>query len=323
VQEFDLYRKVIEDYAAEAFQPAVLAAHARLEFPQTIDDLALMQDLPIDAECNVAAGLAALADQTMNESRFLELHGHRSQNELELAQPRWSEIGAPSLTLPHQKEAKPSLTLPAREAVAKIRRFLAMREEAKHYLVKGFFALRNVLLELDRRFELRNGIFYLLPEELPRLIAGDNLLSLIRTRQRQRRIELSLELPHRLEQEFEQIGRPFPPLTGNVLHGTGVSAGIVEGVVLKLAEPTHQVFSGPTILVCPSTDPAWLPLLMQCSGATMETGGTLSHGAIVCRELGVPAVAGVPGLMNTLNTGDRVRIDGRQGTIEMLKEPRP
>ena len=102
-----------------------------------------------------------------------------------------------------------------------------------------------------------------------------------------------------------------------------MSAGVAEGEVLKLAEPEAHVFSGPTILVCPSTDPAWLPLLMQCTGAAMETGGTLSHGAIVCRELGVPAVASVPGLMHTLKTGDRVRIDGRLGTIEVLTEPTP
>ena len=320
VQEFDRLCTVIEDYAVVAFRPAVFAEHARQQLSQTVDDLALMQDLPITANCNIVQGFAALADGKLDEAVFLNLFGHRGYNELELAQPRYAETGVPKVTPTTRKEPPALERIPG---IDKVRRFLALREEAKHYLVTGFFALRKVLLQLDRRFDLRNGIFHLLPEELPRLVAGDSLLSVIRTRQRRRRAELSMELPHRLDQDFDRIGRPAPPLSGSTLQGTGVSAGVAEGVVLKLTEPTQHVFNGPTILVCPSTDPAWLPLLMQCTGAAMETGGTLSHGAIVCRELGVPAVAGVPGLMHTLNTGDRVRIDGRLGTIEVLTEPTP
>jgi phosphohistidine swiveling domain-containing protein len=318
VQEFNRLRKVIDETAFMAFQPAVLAQHARRQLPQTVDDLSLMQDLPITEECNLTNGFAALSTGAMDEDTFLLQFGHRSHNELELAQPRYSETGVPQVT--PTKRNKPT-AMTHTPAIDKVRRFLALREEAKHHLVAGFFAIRKVLLELDRRFNLHNGIFYLLPSELPQLLAGDNLLSLIRTRQRRRRAELSLELPHSLDQDFEAIGRPAPPLNGSCLQGTGVSVGVAEGVVLKLTEPQSHVFSGPTILVCPSTDPGWLPLLMQCAGAVMESGGTLSHGAIVCRELGVPAVAGVPGLMEQLMTGDRIRIDGRLGTIEVPTEP--
>ncbi len=320
VQEFNRLRKVLDETAFMAFQPAVLAQHARLQLPQTVDDLSLMQDLPITEECNLTHGFAALSTGAMDENTFLLRFGHRSHNELELAQPRYSETGVPQVT--PTKRNKPT-AMTHTPAIDKVRRFLALREEAKHHLVAGFFAIRKVLLELDRRFNLHNGIFYLLPSELPQLLSGDNLLSLIRTRQRRRRAELSLELPHRLDQDFEAIARPAPPLNGSALQGTGVSAGVAEGVVLKLTEPEAHVFTGPTILVCPSTDPAWLPLLIQVNGAIMETGGTLSHGAIVCRELGVPAVAGVPGLMQTLKTGDRVKINGRLGTIEVLTEPTP
>jgi rifampicin phosphotransferase len=314
LSRFESVRKATDLFAEQAFQPAVFAQQVQQTLSQPVNDTQAWA-IPIPAECSLTDGFEELATGTMREDEFLQQFGHRSHNELELSQPRWNETGAPIGTV-RKKQSEP-----APPNAEKYVQFLALRETAKHHLIRGFAELRQILLQFDRRFDLRNGIFYLMPEELPQLVAGDNLLSLIRTRQRRRRAELSLELPHRLDQDFEAIGRQVPPLNGSTLQGTGVSAGVAEGVVLKLTEPTTHVLNGPTILVCPSTDPAWLPLLMQCSGATMETGGTLSHGAIVCRELGAPAVAGVPGLMQLLKTGDRVRIDGRLGTIELLTEP--
>ena len=69
------------------------------------------------------------------------------------------------------------------------------------------------------------------------------------------------------------------------------------------------------ILVCPSTDPSWVPLFTRARGLVMETGGMLSHGAIVAREFGLPAVAGLPGITRRLKTGERLRIDGTHGTV--------
>ena len=71
----------------------------------------------------------------------------------------------------------------------------------------------------------------------------------------------------------------------------------------------------PYVLVCPSTDPAWVPLFVNAKALVMETGGVLSHGAIVAREFGLPAVAGLPGVLERLQTGQRVRVDGINGTV--------
>jgi pyruvate,water dikinase len=119
--------------------------------------------------------------------------------------------------------------------------------------------------------------------------------------------------------DLEAIGRPLPPPAG-AEHFTGVplSAGVAEGPALVLTEPTTAVAESGYILVCPSTDPAWVPLFVNARGLVMESGGTLSHGAIVAREFGLPAVAGLPGVQHRIRTGQRLRVDGGQGTVSVL-----
>jgi pyruvate,water dikinase len=69
------------------------------------------------------------------------------------------------------------------------------------------------------------------------------------------------------------------------------------------------------VLVAPSTDPGWTPLFLTASGLVMEMGGSMSHGAVVAREYGIPAVVGVPDATKRITTGQRVTVDGSAGTI--------
>src|SRR5262249_14730829 len=99
-----------------------------------------------------------------------------------------------------------------------------------------------------------------------------------------------------------------------------LSAGVAEGPALVLEEPTAaELPAEPYVLVCPSTDPAWVPLFVHARGLVMETGGVLSHGAIVAREFGLPAVAGLPQVHRGLRTGQRLRVDGAAGTVTVLQ----
>ena len=107
------------------------------------------------------------------------------------------------------------------------------------------------------------------------------------------------------------------PDGATILTGVALSAGVAEGSALVLTEPTDPP-DEPFVLVCPSTDPAWVPLFAKAKALVMETGGVLSHGAIVAREFGLPAVAGLPGVVRTLRTGQRVRVDGSRGTVTIL-----
>src|SRR5262249_36390037 len=102
--------------------------------------------------------------------------------------------------------------------------------------------------------------------------------------------------------------------------GIPLSAGVAEGPALVLTEPAAATAAGGYILVCPSTDPAWVPLFVNARGLVMELGGTLSHGAIVAREFGLPAVARLPGVQQRIKTGQRVRVDGGLGTVSVLDE---
>ena len=97
-----------------------------------------------------------------------------------------------------------------------------------------------------------------------------------------------------------------------------LSAGVAEGLALVLEAPSSDIPGEPYILVCPSTDPAWVPLFVHAKGLVMETGGVLSHGAIVAREFGLPAVAGLPDVQRRLKSGMRLRVDGGSGTVSVI-----
>jgi pyruvate,water dikinase len=198
--------------------------------------------------------------------------------------------------------------------------YLALRETAKHYLLRGYGLIRRVLVELDRRRRLDGGIFYLTPAELPRLIEGEDFSGVIAERRRRRVLALSLEAPQVLfSDDLEAIGRAVTIPGADSLQGVPLSAGVAEAPALVLEDPNAaSIPSGPYILVCPSTDPAWVPLFVHARGLVMETGGVLSHGAIVAREFGLPAVAGLPDVQRRLRTGQRLRVDGGMGTVTVL-----
>jgi pyruvate,water dikinase len=108
------------------------------------------------------------------------------------------------------------------------------------------------------------------------------------------------------------------PLDSVSFEGVALSAGVAEGPALVLREPAAFPLGEPYVLVCPSTDPAWVPLFAGACGLVMEVGGVLSHGAIVAREFGLPAVANVPDVTRRFRTGQRLRVDGGRGTVSVL-----
>jgi pyruvate,water dikinase len=204
--------------------------------------------------------------------------------------------------------------------VASLHTYLALRETSKHYLMKGYAQIRRILVELDRRYNLNGGVFYLTPEELPRLAQGEDLAGLIAQRRKRRELALGLEAPQVLfSDDLEAIGRKLETAQGDTLQGVPLSAGVTEGPALVLLEPTAAPAGEEGfILVCPSTDPAWVPLFVHAKGLVMETGGVLSHGAIVAREFDLPAVAGIADVYRRIQTGQRLRVDGSTGTVTVL-----
>ncbi|MDD5369090.1 MAG: PEP-utilizing enzyme, partial [Anaerolineaceae bacterium] len=100
--------------------------------------------------------------------------------------------------------------------------------------------------------------------------------------------------------------------------GSPVSPGSVEGNVRVVLDPRHAALLPGEILVCPGTDPSWTPLFLTAGGLVMEVGGLMTHGSVVAREYGIPAVVGVHRATTRLKTGQRIRIDGSSGKIVVL-----
>lgn len=104
------------------------------------------------------------------------------------------------------------------------------------------------------------------------------------------------------------------------LIGSPVSPGVVEGTVRVVLNPSGAQLQHGEILVCPGTDPSWTPLFLAAGGLVMEVGGLMTHGSVVAREYGIPAVVGVTKATQRLHTGQRIRVDGSSGTVEVLPE---
>jgi pyruvate,water dikinase len=119
----------------------------------------------------------------------------------------------------------------------------------------------------------------------------------------------------------------FIPQQGEIVMGNGVvkgfpgAAGIVEGIVrvLHIPEESDQFHPG-EILVAVTTNVGWTPIFPRAAAVVTDVGAPLSHAAIVARELGIPAVVGCVNATSCLKTGDRVRVNGGQGTVEVLKD---
>ena len=100
-----------------------------------------------------------------------------------------------------------------------------------------------------------------------------------------------------------------------VLRGTPASPGRVTAKARVILDPTGAHLAPGEILVAPSTDPGWTPLFLTAGGLVMEMGGAISHGAVVAREYGIPAVVGVAGAIERISTGQQITVDGAAGKI--------
>jgi pyruvate,water dikinase len=345
-------QRTLFDFARESLKPTALAAMARLNIQrwlqrkmgamrarEAINELSMR--VHPDPEADMAAAIRDLMEGRLELSAFLKRFGHRGPNEMELASPRWVEDPSALNFVPVQATdqanegespeasweriaAEAKLSSLERAAldppVRALHNYLNLRETAKHYLMLGYSLIRAILLEFDRRHRLEGGVFYLTPDELPRISAKEDLAFLIVQRRKRRSTCLSLEAPAVLfSDDLEALGRPIEAEGAENLQGVPLSAGTAEGAALVLDHPRlDRLPAEPYVLVCPSTDPAWVPLFVRARALVMESGGVLSHGAIVAREYGLPAVAGLPGVQRRLKTGQRLRVDGSRGTVTLL-----
>ncbi|HET6150928.1 MAG TPA: phosphoenolpyruvate synthase [Polyangia bacterium] len=110
-------------------------------------------------------------------------------------------------------------------------------------------------------------------------------------------------------------------LPAGALAGTGASRGVVEGIARVVSDPEREVLQAGEILVTRFTDPGWTPLFVHAAGLVTEVGGMMTHGAVVAREYGIPAVVSVTSAVERIKTGQRIRVDGTRGFVEILDPP--
>ena len=166
-------------------------------------------------------------------------------------------------------------------------------------------------------------MFLLSAEELQSPPAGPRLAEIVAGRRATRAEYQSLELTssewHRLPETAraqasdDPVGERPAPVTG-----TGVSAGVVEGFVRIVSDPSFAGVEPDEVLVAPVTDPSWSSIMFISSALVVDVGGMLSHAAVVARELRIPCVVGTGNGTRTPRTGDWVRVDGTAGTVEVL-----
>ncbi len=119
---------------------------------------------------------------------------------------------------------------------------------------------------------------------------------------------------------FTNAPSTLPNSPRALLRGLGASAGVVEGIARLVQSPEQfdQVTKG-DVLVCKMTNPAWVVLFTKISGLVTDSGGTLSHPAVVSREFGIPAVVGTTSATQKIKTGQRIRVNGASGVVEILE----
>jgi pyruvate,water dikinase len=118
---------------------------------------------------------------------------------------------------------------------------------------------------------------------------------------------------------LDELGRDITPPGGDRLEGTAVAPGRRTGPARIVLDPAEAGdLPDGYILVCPSTDPGWTPLLINAAGLIVERGGVLSHGAIVARDFGIPAVV-IPAATRQITDGDTLSIDGEAGAVAVVQ----
>jgi pyruvate,water dikinase len=208
--------------------------------------------------------------------------------------------------------------------LSRVRELCGLREAPKFYAVRVFGQARQLLSRLGTglaaagRLTQADGIFFLTLAQARQAALGADLREVEKgQRKTYARELLRRHLPRILLSDGSepQGAAVAGGAQGPALQGTPASAGQVTGVARVVLDPQGAQLLPGEILVAPSTDPGWTPLFLTAGGLVMEMGGAMSHGAVVAREYGIPAVVGVAPATERIRTGDRILVDGTQGAV--------
>jgi pyruvate,water dikinase len=208
--------------------------------------------------------------------------------------------------------------------LGRARELSGLRETPKFSIVLLLARVRDLLWPVGEelaqagRLGKAGDIFFVSVPEAWAALAGEDLRAIVSERRTVYEQEMGRKHVPRLllsdgtEPTADQHGEAG---AGDVLRGTPASGGVATGKARVILDPGSAHLEPGEILVAPSTDPGWTPLFLTAGGLVMEMGGPMSHGAIVAREYGIPAVVGVPDATERVETGQRITVDGSGGIV--------
>lgn len=286
-------------------------------------------------------------------AEFLAAYGHRAVAEIDLGLPRWSEepehifgvvanylrledpdLAPDRLFAKGGAEAERMVEVLAgrvrglrgrlvRTALTRARMLIGFRELPKFCVVMTLAAAREQITAAGRELAeagvLRapEDVSFVTPTEARAGFAGRDLRALVAERRAEYERELRRRRVPRMMlsdgTDLEALAHAVP--ADGALTGTPASPGTVTGRARVVLDPVGAHLKPGEILVCPSTDPGWTPLFLTAGGLVMEMGGANSHGAVVAREYGIPAVVGVPHATERIDDGDEITVDGTSGVV--------
>lgn len=303
---------------------------------------------PADAVTRLRA-----ADSRSGEAlrEFLDRHGHRGYRELCMRDPSWADdpegLGSMMQVMLRpvslsRKESGDATRLEDPAPASRVLRLLARlaqggargREETKsrmalvaHLLKRGYRYLGEVLSDAGRIPDA-DLVFFFDRAELAELVSGDDVTALVERAQLRRDA-----MPFQAALEFEDVsvGRPTPvvrtaatPTADGQIVGRPAGRGVVEGIVrvARSVVEARELKPG-EILVAPVTDIGWTPYFAVISALVTDIGSSVSHGAVVAREYGLPCVVNTLVATKVLSTGDRVLVDGDRGLVSLVSSGSP
>ncbi len=289
---------------------------------------------------------------------FIIQFGHEALHEFELLYPRWWEdrgyiysniknyLKNDSIDLTKKKENLHKMRKANLEKVGlelrgpkkwlfnylykKAVYFSTQRENLKQVFVKSHSELKKHLLNIGSHLKeegfssKKEDVLFFENTEIKKYVDNELSLKNIQSKINERRTQREKFSLDQHPSKIMQIGEIWRPVyeeetDQSDLSGIGCSSGVVEGIAkIILDADQFEALQDGDILVTRSTNPGWTPLFVTASAVVTEIGGALSHGAIIAREYGIPMIAAVKDATSMISSGDRIRVNGDNGTIQIL-----
>ncbi|MCM3882502.1 phosphoenolpyruvate synthase [Frankia sp. R82] len=242
----------------------------------------------------------------------------------------WQEAWGKEQELLERLRAGPDGEYRAEETkrmIDRVRTFIGYREYPKYGMISRYFVYKRALMREAERLvqarvlRAREDIFYLTFGELHDVVRTSRVDDQLIDRRRDAfRSYQALTPPRVLTSDGEGVVGAYrrDDVPAGALIGLPVSAGTVEGRARVILDLARAVLEPGDILVTAHTDPSWTPLFVAIAGLVTEVGGVMTHGSVIAREYGLPAVVGVVDATRLMSDGQRIRVHGTEGYVEIL-----